>query len=359
MKLTLHRLSLPLEHEFRIARSARTHQPSVIVELSDGEHTGLGEVTANPYYGQTLDSIVTAIESVRSTVESYEFGSPEDLWDKLHHKVPSRAKRVLRGSGEKFALNAIDLAAHDLFGHIKGKPLHALWGLDVSSVVDSSYTIGLGPIDEMVAKVQQYAGWSCYKIKLGTENDIEIVRTLREHTDAAFRVDANCAWTALEAIEKSRTLESLGVEFIEQPLPADASRDDQQLVFDRSALPIIADENCLVESDVAACRGLFDGVNVKLSKCGGLTPGLRMLKQARELGLKTMLGCMVESSIGISAAAHLLPLLDYADLDGAVLLADEPCSGVTIERGRVHFADGPGSGAVLDRDRLAEFAVRL
>ena len=199
--------------------------------------------------------------------------------DRLHHKVPS----------EKFALNAIDLAAHDLFGHIKGKPLHMQWGLDISSIVDSSYTIGLGPIEEMLGKLKQYDGWSCYKVKLGTDNDIEIVRALREHTNATLRVDANCAWTAIETIEKSRTLESLGVEFIEQPLPADASRDDQQLVFDRSALPIIADENCLVESDVAACRGLFDGVNVKLSKCGGLTPGLRMLKQARELGLKLSL----------------------------------------------------------------------
>lgn len=347
MKLTLHRLSLPLEHEFRISRSTRTHQHSLIVELYDGDHTGLGEVTANPYYGQTLDGIVTAVESVRKIVEAYEFGSPEALWDRLNQAIPDQT----------FALNALDLAAHDLFGQIRGKPLHQLWDLDVSNAVDSSYTIGLGSIGEMVAKLQQYAGWSCYKVKLGTADDVAIVRALREHTEAALRVDANCAWTAVEAIEKSRTLESLGVEFIEQPLPADASREEQQLVFDRSALPIIADENCLVESDVMACRGLFDGVNVKLSKCGGLTPGLRMLKQARELGLKTMLGCMVESSIGISAAAHLLPLLDYADLDGAVLLADEPCSGVTIDRGRVQFTTGPGSGAMLDRDRLRQFAI--
>ncbi len=346
MKLTLHQLVLPLQHEFRIARGSRTQQHSLIVELTDGQHTGLGEVTANPYYGQSIAGIAAAIESVRDVTEAYTFGSPEDLWDVLNARLPDN----------KFALNAIDLAAHDLFGRFRGQRLHELWGLDITSVVESSYTIGLGTIDEMVAKLDERPDWSCYKIKLGTPDDINIVRALRERTDATFRVDANCGWTAIQAIENSRTLKTLGVEFIEQPLPADAPIADQQRVADRSALPIIADESCLTESDVARCRGLFDGVNVKLSKCGGLTPGLRMLREARSMGLKTMLGCMVESSVGISAAAHLLPLLDYADLDGAVLLRDEPASGVRIENGRVVFADGAGSGAILDRERLADFA---
>ncbi len=345
MKLTYHRIALPLEYEFRISRSTRTEQQSLIVELTDGEHTGLGEVTANPYYGQTLDSIVSSVESVRSLVEGYQFGSPEDLWARLNDRI----------GDNKFALNAIDIAAHDLFGRIESKPLYEIWGLDPSNVVHSSYTIGLGSIEQMVARLDQYSGWPCYKIKLGGNDDIELVEALREHTDATFRVDANCAWTADETIEKSHALKSLGVEFIEQPLPADASEAARFSIFKRSVLPVIADESCLVEADVAKCCGFFHGVNIKLSKCGGLTPGLRMLRHARQLHMQTMLGCMVESSIGISAAAHLLPLLDYADLDGAVLLAAEPCSGVTLDCGRVSLPVGSGSGATLHRGLLSEF----
>ena len=167
----------------------------------------------------------------------------------------------------------------------------------------------------MVAKLREMPGFPVYKIKLGTKNDIEIIRALRQATDAVFRIDANCAWTADETIDKSHALKELGVEFIEQPMVRENWKEMEK-VYRHSALPIIADESSQTEEDVARYEGLFHGINVKLPKCGGLTPGKRMLEDARRRGMKTMVGCFTESSVGISATAQVLPLLDYADLDG-------------------------------------------
>jgi L-alanine-DL-glutamate epimerase-like enolase superfamily enzyme len=224
--------------------------------------------------------------------------------------------------------------------------VYELWGLDLSHVPVSNYTIGIDTLDVMVAKLQERADWPIFKIKLGTTGDVGIVRELRRHTDAIFRVDANCAWSVGETIANSKALRTLGVEFIEQPLPAYAWRDSEK-VFRASALPIIADESCQVEADVSECRGRFHGVNVKLPKCGGLTPARRMIERARQLGMKTMVGCMTESTVGISAIAQLLPLLDYVDMDGAALLAQDIADGVRVERGVAHFPSTPGCGVTL------------
>lgn len=337
MKLHLHRLELPLEFEFTIARGSISTQPSLVVELEHDGCCGYGESTANPYYGHTLDSMSTSLEGCRDAIEAFEFGRPEDLWQRLRTPLEN----------DSFALNAIDLAAYDLFGKLTSQRTHETLELKWANIPDSSYTIGIDSIETMIAKLRTRPDWSIYKIKLGTDRDVEIIRALREETKAVLRVDANCGWTVDETIANSRELESLGVEFIEQPLTADAPNADQQRVFKDSALPIIADESCLVESDVAECVGRFHGVNVKLCKCGGLTPAVRMLRQARELGMKTMVGCMVESSVGISGAAQLAPLLDYADLDGAVLLSKDPASGVSIDNGRIKIGDTFGSGVTF------------
>ena len=245
-----------------------------------------------------------------------------------------------------FAQCALDEAAHDLWGKRQGKPLHQLWGLSTQTCPQSNFTIGIDKIDVMIEKLKEAPGWPIYKIKLGTPDDLEIVRRLRAETDAVFRVDANCGWTADQTIENSMQLEELGVEFIEQPLPAE-SWDQMQRVVHESALPIIADESCIVEADVEKCSGYFHGINIKLMKCGGLTPARRMIGQARELGLKVMVGCMTESTVGISAIAQLLPLLDYVDMDGAALLAQDIATGATVERGVCHFPDEPGCGVRL------------
>lgn len=337
MKMTLHRLQLPLQHEFTISRGSINFQNSLVVELEEDGVSGFGEVTENSFYGHTIDALSDALNGAPDLLTAYQNGAPEEVWP----VAKSRLQNM-------FALSAIDMAAHDLAARKAGKPLFEHWGLAWRDVPDSSYTIGIDTIETMVAKLNERPGWSVYKIKLGAKDDLAIVRALREQTDATFRVDANCGWTADQAIEYSEILADLGVEFIEQPLPLEASAHDRREVYKHSALPIIADENCQVEEDVARCEGFFHGVNVKLCKCGGLTAGLRMLRMARRIGLRTMVGCMIESSIGISAAAHLAPLLDYADLDGAVLLKEDPAAGVIIDQGRIILNGEPGGGARLN-----------
>jgi len=189
--------------------------------------------------------------------------------------------------------------------------------------------------------------WPIYKIKLGTDNDVAIVKELRAHTDSIFRIDANCAWTAKETILNAPPLKALGVEFLEQPLAADDWQGMEQIMH-QSVLPVIADESCIVESDVEKCALHFNGINIKLTKCGGLTPALRMIAKGKELGLKIMIGCMTESTVGISAIAQLLPQLDYVDMDGAMLLSKDIADGVQISaNGKVVFPKLGGSGVTL------------
>jgi len=258
----------------------------------------------------------------------------------------------------RFALCALDQAAHDLWGKLQGQPVHRLWGLRLGELPRSNYTIGIDTVDKMVAKMKEFDGWPIYKIKLGTPDDLRIVRELRQHTGATFRVDANCAWAVDEAIRNAKELQALGVEFIEQPLDAN-NWVGMKEVYARSALPVMADESCQVEEDVERCQGYFHGVNVKLTKAGGQTPARRMVTRARELGLKTMVGCMNESTVGISAIAQLLPLLDYVDMDGAQLLARDIATGVKVERGRAVFPDENGNGVRLLSGAVREFEKPL
>jgi L-alanine-DL-glutamate epimerase-like enolase superfamily enzyme len=272
-------------------------------------------------------------------LSSYHLQEPEQLWADLHPLLHHNL----------FALCALDMAAWDLYAKKRGRKLYEVWGLEVSHNPLTDYTIGIDTIDNMVRKLKE-CSWPIYKIKLGTREDVGIVRALRAHTDSVFRVDANCAWTAAEAISYSRELAELNVEFIEQPLPVEDTEGMKQ-VFRHSALPVIADESCIREEDVAECQRLFHGINIKLTKCGGITPALRMIARAKQLGLKVMTGSMNESTVGTSAVAHLLPYLDYVDMDGPLLLAQDIADGVTFDYGRVLYADRPGTGAVLRQNR--------
>ena len=338
MTLHFHSFDLRLKHTFTIAHDSRDVQPTLIVELREGTLRGFGEATSNKYYGVTIEGMQTALETVRILVENYTWGTPEELWELGYPFLKENP----------FALCALDEAAHDLFAKRQGKKLYEAWGLAPDHNPLTDYTIGIAPVEKMVEKMREVP-WPLYKIKLGTADDLAIVRELRQHTDATFRVDANCAWTAEQTLAYAPELKALGVEFIEQPLPSH-DQAGMKRVFAESVLPVIADESCIVESDVDACAGLFHGVNVKLTKCGGLTPARRMIAQARALGLQTMVGCMNESSVGISAIAHLLPLLDYVDMDGTLLIANDPATGVTFDYGQVIYADEPGTGAALLKD---------
>jgi L-alanine-DL-glutamate epimerase-like enolase superfamily enzyme len=336
-ELLLHEFELPLEHVFAISRGAVAVQPTLIVELTDGTHHGFGEATTNTYYGATLSGMRISLEAVRATVEAIDSQvEPSQLWSQLAPHLEH----------DSFAQCALDQAAWDLWGKQQGIPLRKLWGLEVRNAPQSSFTIGIDAIDVMVAKLHEAPGWPSYKIKLGGANDLDVVREIRRHTRTPFRVDANCGWTGDEAIEKARALAELNVDFIEQPLPADDWSGAHRL-FVESALPIIADESCRHEADVERCHGAFHGINIKLVKCGGLTPARRMVNRARQLGLRTMLGCMTESTVGISAVAQLLPLVDYADVDGAALLAQDIASGVRVDRGVCQFPNVNGAGVRL------------
>jgi L-alanine-DL-glutamate epimerase-like enolase superfamily enzyme len=335
MKLILHSYTLPLRHTFTIAHDSRDVQETLIVELQEGDYSGYGEATANPYYEVTLEGMRDTLELHRDRIESYQLDTPESFWTAMHP--------LLRET--PFVQCALDMAAHDLYGKKLGKPLYKLWGLSTRQMPITNYTIGIDTIDKMVAKMKEMP-WPLYKIKLGTPEDIAIVTALRQYTNATFRVDANCAWTVEETIANAKVLKTLGVEFIEQPLPGD-DYEGMEHVIGYSDLPLIADESCIVESDIARCHGRFHGVNIKLTKCGGLTSARRMITEARRLGLRVMVGCMTESTVGISAIAQLLPLLDYVDMDGALLLKEDIATGVTIQFGRVRYADENGTGVNL------------
>ncbi len=336
MQLIIHHHNLRLRHTFTITHESRDLQPTLIVELRDGEFSGFGEATETPYYGVTMAKMTAQLEAVRTMVESYDLQNPEEFYEfiqpHLHNDHP-------------FALCALDIAANDLWAKKLGKPLYQAWGLDPTHNPITDYTIGIDTVEKMLEKMQEVP-FPLYKIKLGTQNDIQIVEQLRQHSDAVFRVDANTAWGVQETLDNAKALKNLGVEFIEQPMKAD-NWEGMKTVFEQSVLPIIADESCIVEADIARCYGFFHGVNIKLMKCGGLTPARKMIAHARHLGLKVMVGCMTESGIGCSAIAQLLPLLDYVDMDGILLVHDDIATGISIDYGKVIYANENGTGAKL------------
>lgn len=335
MELILRSFTLELTEAFTIARDSYSSQETLIVELKDATISGYGEATSKQYYGVSIQTMTKAIEAHRSLIESVQDLKPDQFWDLLK----------VQFSNDLFALCALDMAYSDLYTKKNGMKLFQYWNLNINELPLTNFTIGIDTVDKMIEKVRQQP-WPIYKIKLGTDHDLEIIRALREQTSSPFRVDANCGWKPDQTIAYSTELKKLGVEFIEQPLKADNWQGHKE-VFEHSELPIIADESCLIESDVDRCFRHFHGINVKLVKCGGLTPAKRMLERARSLGMQTMVGCMTESSIGISAIAHLLPLLDYVDMDGALLLKKDIAKGVEIRQGKIYFSDLNGIGVRL------------
>jgi L-Ala-D/L-Glu epimerase len=335
MKLRIFAHDLPLRHTFAIARNSIDSQPALFVQLTDGRHSGYGEASAVDYYNVSVAGMTAKLESLREQIENYHLETPEKMWEDFAPLI----------GDEPFAQCALDCAAHDLYARKMGKPLYKLWELSLRNAPLSDYTIGIAPIETMVAKLHEIP-FPIYKIKLGTDHDLEIVRTLRKETNAIFRIDANCSWTPEQTIKNSHELKKLGVELIEQPLEG-YDFEGMKEVMKHSALPIIADESCLIEEDVARCDGFFHGINIKLMKCGGLTPARRMISEGRKRGLLMMAGCMTESSIGISALAQLLPLLDYADMDGILLIKEDIADGVKLNFGKMTFPKRNGIGVKL------------
>jgi L-Ala-D/L-Glu epimerase / N-acetyl-D-glutamate racemase len=333
LRVTSEILTLQTAHPFGIARGTQSTYRVVWVRVADAEGMeGWGEAAPSWYYGETAETVVAALERLAPVLPD----DPFRLED-----ADAAMLRVLGGNAA--ARMALSAALHDLAGKRLGVPLWRWWGLDPGRAPPTSFTIGLDTPERMQAKAREAAAYPILKIKVGTRDDAAILRAVREVTDRPLRVDANAAWTPKEAIARLPLLEELGVELIEQPV---APGDLEGLATVRRAarVPIIADESCRTAADVPRLAGAVDGISIKLAKCGSLREALRMIWVARAHHLAVMVGCMIETSLGITAAAHLVPLLDYVDLDGAALLAHDPFRGATIDGGRVELPRGAGLG---------------
>jgi L-alanine-DL-glutamate epimerase-like enolase superfamily enzyme len=332
MKIQHISYNLRFKYPFTISRGTKTHQPTLIVCIEQFGLKGYGEAPAISYYGIPVEKMIADLELKKLLIEKFAFTEPSRFWHFLHHLIPDNP----------FLVCALDIAAWDLYGKLQKKPLYACWKLNISEGPITDYTIGIDTVEKMVKKMQAKP-WPIYKIKLGTPEDAIIIRALRKHTDAVLRVDANSGWNLQQALDLIPALNECGVEFIEQPL-AKENLEGMRVLYEKSPIPLIADESCVFEQDVEKCQGLFHGVNIKLTKCSGLTPALRMIETARKLGMKVMAGSMNESSIGSAAIGHLLPLLDYVDMDGILLLDEDIASGLAIENGKVILSGKPGLG---------------
>lgn len=335
MKLYYWHKELPFQYPFTISNGrTKTHQPTLVVALQLGNHVGFGEAPAINYYNISVDEMIADIQKKQNFIEKFALTEPERYWHYLHHLLPNNP----------FLVSALDMACWDLFGQMKGKLLHQLWNTEWINTPLTDYTIGIDSIDKMVEKMLAKP-WPIYKIKVGTDEDIVTIEALRKHTDAIFRVDANAGWTLQEALAKIPILKDLGVELIEQPLAKD-DYEGMKVLFNESSLPLFADESCVFEQDVEKCSMYFHGINIKLTKCSGITPAIRMIAKARQLNLKVMMGCMNETSIGSAAIANFLPQLDYVDMDGPLLQTEDLASGIDYNFGEISIKGKAGLGIV-------------
>ena len=327
---------LKFRDPFTISKGTKTHQPTLLVSLSLGKWTGYGEAPAITYYNISVEQMMADLEQKRTAVEKFAFTDPERYWHYLHHLFPQNP----------FLVCALDIAGWDLFGKMRGVSLQKLFNGQTDRAPLTDYTIGIDSQEKMVEKMLAKP-WPIYKIKVGTADDLPRLKAIRAHTQSTLRVDANAAWSLETALQLLPALKEIGVELVEQPL-AKEDWEGMSILYKQSPLPLIADESCVGLSDVPRCADLFHGINIKLTKCSGLTPARQMIEKARNLKLKIMLGSMNESSVGTAALAHLLPFVDYADLDGPLLLDEDLATGIQFDNGRVIVSANAGLGVELN-----------
>ena len=332
------RVAMELDEPFTISRGTQTEAENVVVRITDnGGTTGVGAAAPAGHYGETADTVEAVLPDLLAVVE--EVGDPHAL-----HRIESRMETVVHDNPA--ARCAVSIALHDLASKRLGVPLYRMWGLDADEAPATSFTLGLDTTDRMREKAADAvdAGYPVLKIKLGTDRDRELVEAVRDAApDATLRVDANEAWTPKETVRNSEWLAEYDVEFIEQPVPAE-NPEGLKFAYERSALPIAADESCITLADIPAIADRCDIANLKLMKTGGLLEARRMVAAARAHGLEVMLGCMIETNAAIAAGAQLAPLLDYADLDGSLLLAEDPYDGVDLTEGQIRLAEQSVAG---------------
>jgi L-alanine-DL-glutamate epimerase-like enolase superfamily enzyme len=336
LKLCVEQCSITTRHPFVIARGSTNGYKRAWVRIVDSDGVeGWGEADPSSFYGESLETVLAVFERLASHMphDPFDLEAAEARWEQV----------VPKNGAARAALSA---ALHDLVGKRLGQPLWRVWGLDPRKAPRSSFTIGLDTSEKMRAKVLEAESYPILKVKLGTDRDEEILRIVRDTTDKPLRVDANAGWDVARAKQMIPVLKEFGVEFLEQPLAPD-DLDGLAEVRRHAAkldLPVVADESCLVAADIPRLAGRVDGINIKLAKCGSLREALRMIATARAHGMLVMVGCMIETSLGITAAAHFTPLVDAADLDGAALTVDDPFAGATIDGGQIRLPTEPGLG---------------
>jgi len=319
-------------HVFRTARNVSAASDIIVVTLRAQDLVGIGEAAPSRFYGEDTGTVVSWLERMRPGVE-----------DCLHESELMALLTSHGGTTHPAARASLEIAAHDMLGKRYGVPLFRHLELDPAKAPLTTMSIGLDEPDVMVEKASAVKGFPVLKVKLSSGTGSDVVRRIMKATGADITVDANCGWTRDEAVERGRELAELGVLLIEQPVAAD-DIDGLRFVRDRTEVPIYADESCPTGASIAALDGAVDGIVVKLMKCGGIVEAVRMAGAAKKRGLQTMIGCMLESSLALTAAAHMSPLFDLADLDSGLLLTEDPFVGMTIDRGRMSLPDAPGLG---------------
>lgn len=336
MKLTFFPYELNLKHVFTVASYSRKTTPDVQVEIEYDGVTGYGEASMPPYLGQTVDTVMSFLGKVRLD----QFSDPFQIEDILAY-VDGLS------TGDTAAKAAIDIALHDLVGKLMGQPWYKIWGLNKLHTPSTTFTIGIDTPDMIRSKTKECADqFNILKVKLGRDNDKEIIKTIRSVTDLPLAIDANQGWhDRQQALDMIYWLKEQGIVMIEQPMPKE-QLDDTAWVTQHSPLPVFADESLQRLSDVLPLKGAFSGINIKLMKCGGMREAWKMLTLGRALGMRVMIGCMTETSCAVSAAAQLSPLVDFADLDGNLLISNDRFKGMEVINGKVTLTDLPGIGVV-------------
>lgn len=332
MKLIYKSCRLPLKHQFAVANSKKAFAENVFIELTYEDNVGYGEAAPSYFYHESTDTIKRFYDQIQPILKNSAL-DVDSIMDELESNF----------EGNYAAKAGINIALFDLIGKKYSLPVYNFLKIENKRPLVTSFTIGIDSIDIIKEKVLSALNFPILKIKLGTEFDFDIIKSIRAITDRPLRIDANEGWSKEEAVEKINWLETQNAELIEQPLPAE-DIEGTKWVRQRVNLPIFADESFKTSRDFDKLINAFDGINIKLMKCGGITEALNMVRKARKLNLKTMIGCFIESSLGITAAAHISPLFDYLDLDGALLLKTDIFEGAKIEDGHITLPNRPGFG---------------
>jgi len=333
LSLKIFDFTLSQKQTFKVSREHYRSQHHVVVELSLNNTRGYGEAVAFSVYGATVEGLHNAIESVRDIIENHQYHTPDLFWNECISPIKTSS----------FAQCALDVASHDLYGKLRSQTTAELLGIDTSKPCFSLISIGMDDLDTIAKKSKKLSHWPILKLKLGDDLDLERVKIVRQNSAAIIHVDANAGWSVKKTLNMAPKLADLGVKSIEQPLPVE-DWDEAQYLCEQCPLPIIADESCFDEASFNRCLEIYNGVNIKLMKAGGITPGFKQINRAKEKGVGVSIGCMPESSIGASAIAHLAPLVDYVDMDSIEFLEKDLATGIFLEKGSICYNHLPGLG---------------